>query len=98
MELSELYQTMKTAYEEKTGDTIADDGDFGMRMQVVAGELAGLYQQADFVLQQEEIDSVRWMGLEECIRAVKDNSIPNCMFPEELEMVKAAAEKTGASR
>lgn len=52
MELSELYQTMKTAYEEKTGDTIADDGDFGMRMQVVAGELAGLYQQADFVLQQ----------------------------------------------
>lgn len=55
-------------------------------------------EEADFVLQQEEIDSVRWMGLEECIRAVKDNSIPNCMFPEELEMVKAAAEKTGASR
>lgn len=51
---------------------------------------------ADFVLQQEEIDSVRWMGLEECIRAVKDNTIPNCMFPEELEMVKAAAENTGA--
>ena len=46
------------------------------------------------MLQREEIDSVRWMGLEECIRAVKDNTIPNCIYPEELEMVKAAAEKT----
>ena len=53
-------------------------------------------EETDFVLQREEIDSVRWMGLEECIRAVKDNTIPNCIFPEELEMVKAAAEKTGA--
>ena len=53
-------------------------------------------EETDCGLQREEIGSVRWMGLEECIRAVKDNTILNCIYPEELEMVKAAAEKTGA--
>ena len=52
MELSDVYKKIKTSYETQTGETISDDGDFGMRMQVVAGEMAGLYQQADFVLQQ----------------------------------------------
>lgn len=46
---------------------------------------------SDFVLQKEEIDSVRWMDLEECIEAVKNNTISHCIYLEELEMVKAAA-------
>lgn len=46
--------------------------------------------EADFTLQKEEIDAVRWMELEACIRAVEDNTIPHCIYPEELEMVKAA--------
>lgn len=43
----------------------------------------------DFTLQKEEIDSVRWMDLEECLEAVTKNTIPNCIYPEELEMVRA---------
>lgn len=44
--------------------------------------------EADFTLQKEEISSVRWMPLEECIRAVQDGSLPSCIFPEELEMIR----------
>lgn len=44
----------------------------------------------DFTVQKEEIDYVRWLGLEEAIEAVKNNTIPNCIYLEELEMVAAA--------
>ena len=43
-----------------------------------------------FTVQKEEIDYVRWFGLEEAIEAVKNNTIPNCIYLEELEMVAAA--------
>ena len=49
-------------------------------------------EEADFSLQREEIDAVRWMDLAECLEAVKNNAIPHCIYPEELEMVKAAVE------
>ena len=49
-------------------------------------------EEADFSLQREEIDAVRWMDLAECLEAVKNNTIPHCIYPEELEMVKAAVE------
>ncbi len=44
----------------------------------------------DFTVQKEEIDYVRWFGLEEAIEAVKNNTIPNCIYLEELEMVAVA--------
>lgn len=44
----------------------------------------------DFVLQREEIDSVRWMELDTCIEAVKNSAIKHCISLEELNMVKAA--------
>ena len=44
----------------------------------------------DFTVQKEEIDYVRWFGLEEAIEAVKNNTIANCIYLEELEMVAAA--------
>ena len=44
----------------------------------------------DFELQKEEIDSVRWMELDACMEAVRQNTILHCIDPEELEMVKAA--------
>ena len=47
-------------------------------------------EESDFCLQREEIDAVRWMELDESIEAVKNNTIPNCIYLEELEMVKAA--------
>lgn len=51
----------------------------------------------DFRLQPEEIEAVRWMELEACLQAVKMGAIPNCIYPEELEMVKAAAETMDGS-
>ena len=44
----------------------------------------------DFTVQKEEIDYVRWFGLEEAIEAVKNDTIPNCIYLEELEMVQKA--------
>ena len=49
-------------------------------------------EERDFVLQKEEIDTVCWMDLDACIEAVKTGAIPNCIYPVELEMVKAAVE------
>ena len=46
--------------------------------------------QVKFQIQKEEIDSVRWMELDACMEAVRQNTILHCIYPEELEMVKAA--------
>jgi len=43
-----------------------------------------------FKLQKEEIDSVLWMDLNECITAVENNQIRNCIYPDELKIVKNA--------
>lgn len=40
------------------------------------------------VLQKGEVESVRWMALEECIQAAEDNRIPNCFHKDELEQVR----------
>ena len=42
----------------------------------------------DFAVQKSEIDYVKWFDLEEAIRAVDEGTIPNCIFLEELEMVR----------
>ncbi len=42
----------------------------------------------DFVLLKEEVSEVRWFGLEECFEKVRRDEIPNCIFLEELEMVR----------
>ena len=47
-----------------------------------------------FVLQTEEVESVCWIGLEECIQAVEKDSFPNCIRMEELLMLKRTLEKT----
>lgn len=44
----------------------------------------------DFVLQQEEIEKVKWFDFFECMELVKNNAIPHCIMQEELEMIKAA--------
>ena len=48
-------------------------------------------EESDLVLQEEEVSSVRWMGLDECIKGVRENAFKNCIYPEELEMVKRKA-------
>ncbi len=38
-------------------------------------------------LQASEVEAVRWVDEEVCLRAARDQSIPNCMSAEELRMV-----------
>jgi len=45
-----------------------------------------------FKLQKEEVDSVLWMDLDECISVVEKNQIRHCIYPDELKMVKNACE------
>ncbi|MFQ9516521.1 MAG: NUDIX hydrolase [Eubacterium sp.] len=42
----------------------------------------------EFVLQKEEVSEVRWFDFEECIQKVQQNSIPHCIYMEELEIIK----------
>ena len=42
----------------------------------------------EFYLQEEEVSDVLWMGLDQAISAVNENTIPNCIYPDELLMVK----------
>ena len=50
-------------------------------------------EEQDFVLQKEEIDAVLWMDLDDCIQAVKNNTIRHCLFLEELEMVRVTMDR-----
>jgi len=43
-----------------------------------------------FTVQKEEIESVRWMELDEIYAAVKNNTFPNCIALVELDMLKRA--------
>ncbi len=45
-------------------------------------------EENEFTLQEEEVSAVKWIGFDECIDKVRSNEIPNCIFPEELEMVR----------
>ena len=47
-----------------------------------------------FTLQKEEVSEVRWLDFEACLRDVKAGTIPNCIAPEELELVQQAAGTT----
>ncbi len=42
----------------------------------------------EFIIQKEEIDLVRWVEYEKCIDLVKNNKELNCIWLEELEMLK----------
>ena len=39
-------------------------------------------------LQEEEVESVKWMDFEECFRHVKENDPEYCIFLDELEMLR----------
>lgn len=44
----------------------------------------------EFTLQAEEVSGVRWFAFEDAVRAVRDNTIPHCIYREELELVRSA--------
>lgn len=45
-------------------------------------------EEADFKLQTEEVEAVRWMDFEACCQAVLENRIPHCIQMEELDMIR----------
>lgn len=45
-------------------------------------------QVEDLTLQEEEVESVLWMEYEECLKAVKENTMHHCIILEELEAVR----------
>lgn len=51
------------------------------------------FEKEDFNLQKEEVESVMWMDMDQCIKHVKEDDIPHCMRDYELEMVKKKAEE-----
>ena len=48
-----------------------------------------------FTLQKSEVSSVLWMDCGACAEMVRNGTAPNCIYPEELEMVFAAAARSG---
>lgn len=40
------------------------------------------------ILQEEEVESVKWMSLEDCFRESEKNNPEYCLFPKELSMIK----------
>lgn len=48
--------------------------------------------ESEFILQEEEVDSVRWIDFNDCIEAVKENQITHCIYLGELYMVKSKIE------
>ncbi|MCD8335468.1 MAG: NUDIX domain-containing protein [Clostridiales bacterium] len=42
-------------------------------------------------LQESEVESVRWFPFRDCLAAVRDGSLPSCIYVEELELVAARA-------
>lgn len=47
-------------------------------------------------LQHLEVSKVCWMDYKECVKAVKEGTIPNCIALEELEMIKKTAMRPDA--
>ncbi len=47
-------------------------------------------EESSFRLQPEEVESVCWFGLDDCIESVRSNTIPHCIVTEELMMIKNA--------
>lgn len=56
--------------------------------------LIGDFSPAQLTLQESEVEDVRWINLEKCKDLVKggDNSFPNCIYLEELEMLPDLSE------
>ena len=49
-------------------------------------------EEDQLTLQKEEVDGVLWIDLQECMDRVAAGTIQNCISPEELKLVQAAAE------
>lgn len=48
---------------------------------------------AEFTLQPEEVESVAWFDMDDCIYKVSHGQIPNCIYLDELRMVEKGAQE-----
>ena len=46
------------------------------------------WEEKEFILQPEEVASVKWFDFEECMTLVRENKIPHCIYVEELELLE----------
>ena len=47
------------------------------------------FDDSEFVLQEEEVESVRWMDYETCRKGIREGTLPNCIYEDEFDMVGA---------
>ena len=51
--------------------------------------ITGQIDEAALSLQPEEVEEVRWMDYDECRRAIRGGTLPNCIYEDEFDMVGA---------
>lgn len=52
-------------------------------------------EENDFILQQEEVESVKWFVFEEYCELIRNNQISHCVYVEEMEMLANYIHATG---
>ena len=55
-------------------------------------------EEKGFTLQKEEVEEVRWFDFEDCVSQVREQTLPNCIYLEELELVRQGAERSLAEQ
>lgn len=60
---------------------------------VQVSRVYALWYDGEFVLQEEELSSVKWIDLDLCIESVKSNAFLHCIKLSELQMIKDYLEK-----
>ena len=48
-------------------------------------------EEDDFLLQEEEVEEVRWFDFKECLKMVREQTVPNCIYEEELKLLYQGA-------
>ena len=51
-------------------------------------------EENEFTVQKEELESVKWIGFNECVDGVQNMSFKNCISMDELMILKNGIEKT----
>ena len=51
-------------------------------------------EENEFSVQKEELESVKWIGFNECVDGVQNMSFKNCIAMDELMILKKGIEKT----
>lgn len=50
------------------------------------------YNEDEFILQKEEVSQVKWFDFNKCVKMVENDIISNCIYIEELDMIKKQLE------